>query len=86
MGRVIQFYNRSSVAATVARPHQKHPGKVIPFLAHHDQSAEIGYEEVLTSPASPLPDPWVDESTHAQSPGRIIFQISGSCMTPGHSD
>jgi hypothetical protein len=88
MARVIEFYNRSHLRATVDSPHQEQRGKVIPFVSRHEQSTEIVYEadEVLASPSAPWLDSWFDESIHARSPGNIIFQISGSCMTAGSSD
>jgi hypothetical protein len=82
MARVIEFYNRLHLRASVDGPRKAQWGKIIPFMSHHGKQAEIVYEAALDSTSSPWLDSSVDESTQARSPGRIIFQISESYMTP----
>ena len=82
MAQVIEFYAPSHFRPTVTSLPQEQRGKVIAFLSHREEEAEIvcasAYER-LNSKASRWLDLWADEYTHIQDPtGIIIFQTSGS--------
>lgn len=82
MAQVIDFYAPSHFRSKVTLLPQEQRGKVIAFMSHREEAAEIvcasAYER-LNSKASCWFDPWSDEYTHIQAPtGIIIFQTSGS--------
>jgi hypothetical protein len=82
MAQVIEFYAPSHFRPKVTLLPQEQRGKVIAFMPHREEEAEIvcasAYER-LNSKSSRWLDSWADEYTHIQAPiGIIIFQTSGS--------
>jgi hypothetical protein len=90
MVQVIEFYTPSHFRPKVKLPPQEQRGKVIAFMSHREEEAEIAFAlayETLNSQSSRWRDSWADESTQSQAPtGVIIFQASGSCMIPADSN
>jgi hypothetical protein len=90
MAQVIEFYTPSHFEPKVKLLSQQQRGRVIAFMSHREEEAEIvcvsAYER-LDSKSSPWLDSWADEYAHIQAPtGIIIFQTSGLCMIPADSN
>jgi hypothetical protein len=82
MAQVIEFYAPSHFRPKVTLLPQEQRGKVIAFMSHREEEAEIvcasAYER-LNSIDSRWLASWADEYTHIQAPTEIIiFQTSGS--------
>jgi hypothetical protein len=82
MAQVIEFCAPSHFRPKVTLLPQEQRAKVIAFMSHREEEAEIvcaSVYERLNSKSSDWLDSWADEYTHIQAPtGIIIFQTSGS--------
>jgi hypothetical protein len=82
MAKVIEFCAPSHFRPKVTLLPQEQRAKVIAFMSHREEEAEIvcaSVYERLNSKSSDWLDSWADEYTHIQAPtGIIIFQTSGS--------
>jgi hypothetical protein len=89
MAQVIEFYTPSHFKPKVRLLPQEQSGKVIAFMSHREEAAEIvcaSAHEGLRAKSSFWLDSGIDEYTDIQaSAGIIIFQTSGSCMIPENS-
>jgi hypothetical protein len=82
MAQVIEFYAPSHFRPKVTLLPQEQRGKVIAFMSHREEEAEIvcasAYERLNSIDFRWLAS-WADEYTHIQAPTEIIiFQTSGS--------
>jgi len=89
MAQVIEFYIPSHFRPQVTSLPQEQRGKVIAFMSHREEEAEMVFAsacETLNSRYFCWLDSSADEYTQIQAPTGIInFQTSGSCMIPADS-
>lgn len=90
MAQVIEFYIPSHFRPQVKSLPQEQRGKVIAFMSHREEEAEMVFfacaYETLNSRYFCWLNSWANEYTQIQAPiGIINVQTSGSCMIPADS-